>query len=114
MPRRKYSHIPGLSGGPDEKLDGKIGFTAIPLYLVFDPKCNFLLNLWFVQAFQKWVNVSEGFYKEMFHFEVSKKRFEKLGNFSLVLFCFFTFGLKTNLSETPTHVRFGLENITNF
>lgn len=86
MPWRKYSHIPGLSGGPDEKLDGKIGFIAICLYFVFDLKCNFLLHLWFVQAFQKWVKVSEGFYKEMLHFEVSKKRFEKLGNFRIFFF----------------------------
>lgn len=50
-------------------------------YFFFSKKYNFLLHLWFVQAFQKWVDISEGFYKEMFHFEVSKKRFEKFRKF---------------------------------
>lgn len=29
MPWRKYSYIPGLSDGPAENLDGKIGFVAV-------------------------------------------------------------------------------------
>lgn len=37
--------------------------------------------LLFVQAFQNWVDVSEGFYREIFHFEMSKKRFENFRKF---------------------------------
>jgi len=35
MPLRKYSHIPGLSDGPAENLDGKIGFVVILLPYFF-------------------------------------------------------------------------------
>ena len=48
-------------------------------YLIFfDPTCKFLLRLWFVQAFQKWLDVSEGFYKEMFHLKCLRKSLKSM------------------------------------
>lgn len=41
MPWRKYSHSPGLSDGPAEKLDGKIGFLAILLSLFLIQSATF-------------------------------------------------------------------------
>lgn len=53
----------------------------IIIFFSYYSKCNFLFHLWFVHAFQNCVEVSEGFYREMFHFEVSQKRFENFRKF---------------------------------